>query len=203
MAGVWNWMFEKVPNQYRVRTIKVCLFSGLGERWYNFERLPFGPKVSVTWFHYYPFPDFRYAAHEPCTYTSIRLLKVSERASKLCVGVTPRLCKVHDWYIIGTRDPRRRVQSFCYWSESFEIVRMCNHPTRLIGMLNLELIQTWIWIVMIWKTILKSHSVLNCIKINLLLKENLRKHWPRRDSNPQSSDPKSDAISIRPRGRRS
>ena len=56
---------------------------------------------------------------------------------------------------------------------------------------------------MIWKTILKSHSVLNCIKINLSLKENLRKHWPRRDSNPQSSDPKSDAISIRPRGRRS
>ena len=40
-------MFEKVPNQYRVRTIKVCLFSGLGERWYNFVRLPFGPKVSV------------------------------------------------------------------------------------------------------------------------------------------------------------
>ena len=80
---------------------------------------------------------------------------------------------------------------------------MCNHPTQLIRISNLGLIQTWIWIAMIWKMILKSHSVLNCIKINLLLKENLRKYWPRRDSNPQSSDPKSDAISIRPRGRRS
>ena len=30
-----------------------------------------------------------------------------------------------------------------------------------------------------------------------------QKYWPRRDSNPQSSDPKSDAISIRPRGRHS
>ena len=29
----------------------------------------------------------------------------------------------------------------------------------------------------------------------------MEKIWPRRDSNPQSSDPKSDALSIRPRGR--
>ena len=80
---------------------------------------------------------------------------------------------------------------------------MCNQKTDWNLELNLELIQTWIWIVMIWKTILKSHSVLNFIKINLSLKENFRKHWPRWDSNPQSSDSKSDAISIRPRGRRS
>ena len=35
------------------------------------------------------------------------------------------------------------------------------------------------------------------IENKMLLKQNIR---PRRDSNPQSSDPKSDALSIRPRG---
>ena len=46
----------------------------------------------------------------------------------------------------------------------------------------------------------KNIKLLVIILIDLKLQT--EKHWPRRDSNPQSSDPKSDAISIRPRGRR-
>ena len=48
MACVWNWVFEKVPNQYRVRTIRVRLVSGLDARRYNSERLPSNRTISVT-----------------------------------------------------------------------------------------------------------------------------------------------------------
>ena len=156
MACVWNWVSEKVSNQYRVRTIRVRLFWGLDARRYNSERLPSNRTMSVTKL---VSPSYPVHPHIGSNHFSSE-----RRLSKLYQCAT---------YVAG-----------------------------LIGISNLGLIQTWIWIVMIWKTILKSHSVLNFIKINLSLKENFRKHWPRRDSNPQSSDPKSDAISIRPRGRR-
>ena len=106
MACVWNWMFEKVPNQYRVRTIRVRLFSGTDARWYNSERLPFGYAISRLSISRFPLRS---------SWTSLRLLKVSKRTSKLrrCNAVfaqSPRLTYHRDQ---GSTD-RCRVQSFCY-----------------------------------------------------------------------------------------
>ncbi len=48
---------------------------------------------------------------------------------------------------------------------------------------------------------LMNHKLLHVLAIKNVYKINVKKKRPRRDSNPQSSDSKSDALSIRPRGR--
>ena len=65
---------------------------------------------------------------------------------------------------------------------------------------NFEITFSWLYPSM--KTQVQVRPIKLLVMLIIDLKLQSEKHWPRRDSNPQSSDPKSDAISIRPRGRR-